>query len=73
MKKQPPIQLLNCRECEDILRVHEEMPRTCLCGKSAARFSGKAFVFSGPARILLIDTEEYDGAVPGKPSKWTIR
>jgi hypothetical protein len=70
--KQPPIQLLNCRICDDILRVHEEMPRTCLCGKSAARYTGKEFSFTGSCRILIIDIEEYDGAAPGKPRKWTV-
>lgn len=70
--KQPPIQILNCRECDDMLRVLEEMPRTCFCGKSAARFTGKEFQFSGPCRALLIDIEEYDGSAPGKTSKWTV-
>jgi len=70
--KQPPVHLLNCRQCDDIVRLLEEMPRTCFCGKSAGRFTGKEFVLSGPCRTLLIELEEYDGAAPGKPRKWTV-
>lgn len=68
-----PILLLNCRQCDDIQRLHEEMPRTCLCGKSAGRFDGKSFVCSGPARLFEIAIEEYDGAAPGEDRKWKCR
>ena len=72
-KHREPIQLLNCRECDDILRLHEEQPRTCFCGKSAGRFDGKVFVVSGLARLLEISIEEYDRAAPGEDRKWRVR
>jgi len=72
-KHREPILLLNCRQCDDIQRLHEEMPRTCLCGKSAGRFTLAGFVCSGPARILEISIEEYDGAGPGENRRWRVR
>lgn len=68
-----PILLLNCRHCEDILRLQEDLSRTCFCGKSAGRFIGKEFVISGPSRMIEIDIEEYDGAAPGEARKWRVR
>jgi len=66
------ILLLNCRSCDDILRLDEEHPRPCLCGASAARFIGGSFVLSGPARLLSISFEDYDGAAKGIPKRWEV-
>lgn len=68
----PPITLLNCRECEDILRGLEERPRACACGKSAIRFTKTGFVLSGPCRALTIENEEYDGAAPGEKRTFKV-
>jgi hypothetical protein len=68
-----PIQILNCPVCEDFFRLQESLPRSCLCGKSAGRFTGKGFVLSGPARIVEIEIEEYDGAIPGEDRSWRLK
>lgn len=68
-----PIVLLNCRECDDILRITEGHARTCECGKSAARFAAGTLLRTGPSRVIEIDIEEYDGAAPGEDRKWRVR
>ena len=70
---QPPILLLNCRVCDDIVRVHEDSPRICFCGQSAAKFVDGEFVHTGTSRVIEIELEEYDGAAPGEPRRWTVR
>jgi len=75
VKQRAPIQLFNCRACDDIQAALEEVPRTCFCGKSACRFDGKTktFVVSGPVRIIEIEIEEYDRAAPGEDRKWRLK
>jgi hypothetical protein len=64
------ILLLNCRSCDDILRVDEHHPRVCMCGKSTARRVHDDWICSGPSRLLSITFEEYDGAAPGIYRRW---
>jgi hypothetical protein len=66
------ILLLNCRVCDDILRVDEDYPRPCQCGKSGARYVKGEWILSGPSRFLLIPFEQYDGAVKGLPRVWQV-
>ena len=69
-----PVLLFNCRECDDLQRLHEEARRSCLCGKSSGSIGphGEPVVV-GPARIIEIPIEEYDGAGPGDEKKWIVR
>lgn len=71
-KRAEGILLLNCRSCDDILRLDEDRPRPCMCGASCGRFSRGAWVLSGPSRILRITFEEYDGAIKGLPRRWEV-
>lgn len=75
MSERSPIQLFNCRACDDIQAALEEQARTCFCGKSACRYDAKAkvFVVSGSARLLEIPIEEYDRAAPGEDRKWRVK
>ena len=73
MSHRAPIQLFNCRACDDIQAMLEERPRTCFCGKSAARFDGKEYLLSGPVRVIEIEIEEYDRAAPGENRKWRLK
>ena len=66
------ILLLNCRSCDDILRLDEERGRACLCGMSAARFVAGKWMVSGNARLLKIDFEQYDGAAKGLKRTWEV-
>lgn len=66
------ILLLNCRSCDDILRLDEDRPRPCSCGGSAARFVKGEWMLSGNARLLKIDFEEYDGAAKGLRRVWEV-
>jgi hypothetical protein len=66
------ILLLNCKSCDDILRLDEDHPRPCLCGASSARFVQKNWMLSGPARLMRISFEDYDGAIPGLALTWEL-
>ena len=63
--------LLNCRSCEDILRLTEKR-RTCECGKSTGNMvkvkgGGEEPHIDGTyARILAMQFEDYDRLVPGE-------
>ena len=73
-KPRESILVLNCRLCDDLQRLQEDRPRSCLCGKSAGRLDAHgATRVEGPARVIEIDIEEYDGAGPGEDRKWRIR
>ncbi len=64
--------LVNCRSCDDFYRVHTDKPRSCLCGKSSFRVEQGQVVPTGPSRLVAIDWEDYDGAIPGEPRTWRI-
>lgn len=66
------ILLLNCRSCDDILRMDEEFQRPCMCGKSTARFVSGKWMVSGPTRMISISFEQYDGAAPGLSRTWMV-
>lgn len=70
------IKLLNCMRCGDILRLYRGM-RFCKCKASQGKYvSTYGVEFTGPARILGIDTLGYHDAPPtseGNLSKWKAR
>jgi len=66
------ILLLNCRTCDDILRLDEDHVRACLCGGATARFVKGAWVLSGNSRLLSIPFEQYDGAAKGLLRTWKV-
>ncbi len=64
---------MNCRSCDDILRLDEDhAPRPCLCGKATARFVSDGWILAGSARLMRIAFEEYDGAAPGMQRRWEL-
>ena len=65
--------LLNCRVCDDILRAHDDMPRSCLCGASRTETVNEELRFIGHCRVLEIEVEQYDGAAPGQDRTWRVR
>lgn len=67
------ILLLNCRNCDDILRLNDDVARSCLCGQSKATIEDGEVVTTGPSRIFEIDYEQYDGAAPGENKIWRTR
>jgi hypothetical protein len=70
--QQGGIILLNCTSCDDILRLDEDQPRPCLCGKATARLVSGKWLTSGPSRLLRISFEDYDGAVRGLARTWRV-
>ncbi len=71
--RETSILLLNCKSCDDILRLEEDHLRPCLCGQSTARPDARGqWIVAGPARLMSIPFEEYDGAIKGAPRKWFL-
>lgn len=63
--KRPPMKLMNCTHCDDVLQLIDKQ-RSCVCGISSGRCMADGSVsMTGPARVLTIDWEIYDGLVEG--------
>ena len=64
--------LLNCQSCDDVVKLVDK-PRLCECGKSAgAHYANGTYVSSGPARVLSITWEAYDGITEGESRPFTV-
>jgi len=59
MKRQP-MKLLNCTRCDDVLQIIDK-GRSCECGQSHGVALGDGVAITGPARVLTIEWESYDG------------
>lgn len=71
-QKRPGILLLNCKSCDDIVRV-DDLSRPCHCGKSSVRFDAQGTPeLSGQGRLMTIPFEDYDGAIPGETKTWWL-
>lgn len=62
--------LLNCRTCEDIVRLTDKI-RTCECGSSRGRMTNlpegnEPHIQGSSARVLAMQFEDYDRLVPGE-------
>jgi hypothetical protein len=70
------ILLLNCLDCDDIVRALDNgAERFCMCKKASIALKpsdGSLRVTTGPARVLAIPYEEYDGAVPDEYKRWYV-
>jgi hypothetical protein len=65
--------LLNCTECDDILRLDEAVKRSCMCKKSTATYDARGKIMTeGPVRLISITYEDYDSAAPGEAKKWRV-
>lgn len=69
--KPPPLLLMNCRQCDDVLKLVGRI-RVCECASSSGRESDGQALTDGPCRVLAIDWEQYDGAVPREPRTWFV-
>lgn len=67
------IGLLNCRRCDDIVKLIEKS-RSCECGASSGRLENESAgaEVTGPARVLLIPWESYDGIVEGEERAFQV-
>lgn len=66
--------LLNCRNCDDVLRLGPHV-RRCDCGQTSGHLDGTRIppiVEGFHARVLKIDWEQYDSAVPGETRRWQV-
>ena len=61
------MKLLNCRRCDDIVKLIEDKYRSCECGacQGVTLENGRVLV-AGPARVLEIGWEAYDGIAEGE-------
>lgn len=60
----PSLRLLNCTHCDDVVKLVDK-ERICECGMSRGSDSGAEVRVSGPARVLAIEWEVYDGLAEG--------
>jgi len=70
--KPPPLLLLNCRQCDDILKLVDTGTRACECARSSGTLRAGVAQTEGPCRVLAIDWEQYDGAAPRQPRTWCV-
>jgi hypothetical protein len=62
--KRPPMRLLNCTRCDDVLQLVDK-GRFCECGQSHGVANDAGVSVTGPARVLTIEWESYDGLTEG--------
>jgi hypothetical protein len=64
------MKLLNCIACHDIVRIFREI-RMCKCGRSEARYVNERMAeFTGPARIIGINSLDYHKGDFGEEHPW---
>jgi len=62
---EPPLRLLNCRHCDDIVKLIET-ERLCECGKTRGFLRGEELVITGSPRVFALEWEAYDGIAEGE-------
>lgn len=64
------LKLLNCRRCDDVVKLVEGKERSCECGATRGRLATQAsrerVLVSGAERVLEIPWEAYDGIAEGE-------
>ncbi len=71
--KSSSMKLLNCRRCDDVVKLIEDRPRSCECAACRGSLSETGGVrVTGPARVLEIDYESYDGIAEGEQRPFTV-
>lgn len=64
------MKLLNCIACQDIVRIFSNS-RKCQCGRCKARYVNDRNVeYSGPARIIAIQSLDYHKGDSGVEHPW---
>jgi len=64
--------LLNCRRCDDVLKLTELRQRVCECGQTHGIMVGDQADTNG-GRLIELSWEEYDLAAPGETLKCRVR
>ncbi len=72
----PTMKLLNCRRCDDVVKLVENKERSCECGSTRGKLqpevtrNGTVFaervLITGAERVLEISWEAYDGIAEGE-------
>lgn len=66
------MKLLNCQSCDDVVRLTEQN-RSCECRKSSGFLTNdRGLHVTGPARVLLVSWESYDGIAEGEQRPFTV-
>lgn len=67
------MKLLNCKRCDDVVKLVDIRTRTCECGAASGKLEGdERATVTGPARVFVIRWEDYDGAMPGERKAWSV-
>lgn len=70
-KPTPSMFLLNCRACDDVVKLVDK-ERSCECGRSKGVSTALLTATTGPARTLVISWEAYDGITEGESRPFTV-
>ncbi len=72
----PTMKLLNCRRCDDVVKLVENKERSCECGATRGKLQpeikrndviyAERVLVTGAERVLEISWEAYDGIVDGE-------
>lgn len=76
------MKLLNCRRCDDVVKLVEDKERSCECGavrgkiqpelKRGGVIYAERILISGPERVLEIPWEAYDGITAGEMRYFSV-
>jgi hypothetical protein len=67
------VKLLNCKNCDDVLKLTDFRTRTCECGACTGTVDAKeTAATTGPARVFDLPWSEYDQAADSAWHKWRL-
>lgn len=77
------LKLLNCRRCDDVLKLVEDKERSCECGSVRGKiqpevkrdgviYAERVLVIGGASRVFEIPWEAYDGVVEGETRDFRV-
>jgi hypothetical protein len=66
------MKLLNCQSCDDVVRITDQN-RFCECRRSSGFTTpDRGLQVLGPARVLALSWEAYDGIAEGETRPFTV-
>lgn len=67
------MKLLNCKKCDDLVKLTDLRTRTCECGACTGMVDKRETpTVTGPARVFEIPWNEYDQAAAGEWQRWRL-
>lgn len=67
------MKLLNCKRCDDVVKLVDNKTRSCECGLSSGRVDKQDIPdVTGPARVIELPWQEYDQASDGAWYRWRM-